>query len=135
MPNISVLKNSNFLKKEDCDPAIMVTIRNVSHDNVAKEGAPEELKWVMYFDEFEKGMVLNSTNGQIIAKALGSEEIDDWAGKQIVLYHDPNVSFAGKLVGGIRARAPKPKAGTKPAPVTRQQEPDDALEEPDSDPF
>jgi hypothetical protein len=24
-----------------------------------------------------------------------------------VLYHDPNVSFGGKLIGGIRVRAPR----------------------------
>lgn len=117
--HINELKSSNFLKKEDCDPAILVTIRDCTQENVAKEGAPQELKWALHFDEVEKPMILNSTNGQIIAKALGSEDSDDWSGKQIVLYHDPNVSFGGKLIGGIRVRASKAKASVKPiaAPV------------------
>jgi hypothetical protein len=36
-----------------------------------------------------------------------------------VLYTDPNVSYAGKIIGGIRVRAPKKTAAVapKPAPV------------------
>ncbi len=74
------------------------------------------MKWCMAFNEVEKPMVLNSTNGQIIAAITGSEETDNWIGKKIVLYDDPNVSFGGKLVGGIRVRAPRGKAATAPAP-------------------
>ena len=120
MPNISVLKNSNFIKKEDCDPPALVTIDRVSEENVAKEGAPQEMKWCLHFREVDKPMVLNSTNGQIIAQIVGSPETDNWAGHRIVLYHDPSVSFGGKLVGGIRVRAPRgpanpAKAVTQPA--------------------
>jgi hypothetical protein len=64
-------------------------------------------------------MVLNSTNAQVIAIVCQSEETEAWVGKKIVLYSDPSISFGGKLVGGIRARAPvykKPNlAATKPA--------------------
>lgn len=121
MPNIAVLKKSKFLKKEDCTPPIMVTITSCSEENVAADGAPEELKWCLHFAELEKPMVLNSTNGQIIAGFIGSDNTDDWTNRKVVLYHDPNVSFGGKLIGGIRARAPKnpqpaaPKSAPKPA--------------------
>jgi len=123
--HISELKESKFLKKEDVDPPVMVTIREVTQENTAKEGAPEELKWCVTFDELEKPMVLNVTNGQIIAKITGSEDSDDWTGHQIVLYHDPNVTFGGKLVGGIRVRAPKKtnkKATPKPPPEELQDD-------------
>jgi len=125
MPNISVLKESNFIKKEDCEPPILVTIERVAQENVAKEGAPQELKWCIHFREVDKPMVLNSTNGQIIAQITGSPETDNWTGKQVVLYHDPSVSFGGKLVGGIRCRAPR--AGTPARPAAQpamQAEPD-----------
>lgn len=107
MPNISVLKSSKFLTKGDVEPPVLVTITSCTEMNVAKEGAPEEFKWVLHFAETEKPMVLNSTNGQIIAGFTGSDNTDDWTNRKIVLYHDPNVSFGGKLIGGIRARAPK----------------------------
>jgi hypothetical protein len=118
MPHISELKQSKFLTRSDCGPGILVTIRECFQENVAKEGAPPEMKWCLSFDEQEKPMVLNSTNGQIIAAFIGSENTDDWVGKKIVLYDDPTVSFGGKLVGGIRARAPRGKAAqAKPAPA------------------
>ena len=65
----------------------------------------------------EKPLALNATNGQIIAQITGSDESDDWAGKQVVLFHDPNVSYAGKLMGGIRVRAANiPQAAAPAAP-------------------
>lgn len=106
--HISGLKQSRFLTRADVGRGILVTIAEIYQDNVAKEGAPEEYKWCIRFVEHDKPMVLNATNGQIIASICHSEETDDWPGHKVVLYDDPNISFAGKLVGGIRARAPKP---------------------------
>lgn len=116
--HISGLKQSKFLTRADVGQGILVTIREIFQDNVAKEGAPEELKWCISFDEAEKPMVLNATNGQIIASIVKSEETDTWPGHKVVLYDDPNVSFGGKLVGGIRVRAPKGQAA-KAAPVPK----------------
>lgn len=118
MPNISALKSSKFLKKDDCEPPVLVTIRDCTEENVAKEGAPPELKWCLHFNETEKPMVLNSTNGQIIAGFIGKDNTEEWAGHKVVLYHDPNVSFGGKLIGGIRCRAPRGAAKPTAAPVT-----------------
>lgn len=112
MPNINTLKESRFLKKEDCGPGILVTIRSCEQINVAKEGAPEELKWCLNFEETEKPMVLNSTNAQIIAAIVGSQETDNWSGHKVVLYSDPTITFGGKLIGGIRARAPRNQSVT-----------------------
>lgn len=131
MPHISELKQSKFLTKTDCGKGILVTIRECFQENVAKEGAPPENKWCLSFDEADKPMVLNSTNGQIIASIIGSENTDDWIGHKIVLYEDPTIAFGGKLVGGIRARAPrnqpkpapKPVAAPAPAPAAVQPAP------------
>lgn len=61
-------------------------------------------------------MVMNSTNLQLAAQALGSDDTDHWIGKQVVLYNDPSVQFQGKLIGGIRIRAPKKRPGTQAVP-------------------
>jgi hypothetical protein len=38
-----------------------------------------------------------------------------WVGSKIVLYNDSNVTFGGKLVGGIRVRTPRtPSAKVQP---------------------
>lgn len=102
--NIAKLKNSRFITKEDAEPPIGVTIKGVSKQNVAPEDKPEDYKYCLTFEELDKPLVLNTTNGQLIAKALGSEETDAWTGQKICLYHEPNVNFGGKLIGGIRAR-------------------------------
>lgn len=117
--NISELKRSNFLKRSDVGKGMLLTMREVKQENIAKEGAPEELKWCLHFDEVDKPMVLNSTNGQIIASIIGSDETDSWIGHKVVAYDDPTVSFGGKLVGGIRVRAPRNQPQSKPAPVKK----------------
>lgn len=121
MPHINELRDSKFLKQADVTPPVLVTIKDCIQENVAKEGAPEQMKWCLTFHEVEKPLVLNSTNGQIIAGVCGSENTEDWAGHKVVLFADPTISFQGKLVGGIRARAPKVKAAApiQPKPVAK----------------
>ena len=113
---IGEMKETKYIKKEDVGEGKLVTIAKMEQQNVAMDDQPEEIKWIIHFQEFNKGMVLNWTNIQLIAKAVGSEETEDWIGKKIVIYEDPNVSFGGKLVGGIRVRAVK-KQPTAAKPV------------------
>lgn len=119
MPRIGEMIESKFLKKEDVggERGVLVTIASVQQANVAMPGADPEMKWALSFAELDKPMVLNSTNIHMCAKACGSDNTDDWMGKKVVLYEDPNVSFGGKLVGGIRLRAPK----TQAAPVVPER--------------
>ncbi len=123
MPNINSMKSSKFLKRDDVGRGTLVTISQVREENVAKDGAPEELKWCAHFEELEKPMVLNWTNLQLIARIAGDEDSDNWPGTKVVLYDDPNVSFGTKIVGGIRVRAPK--AGSVPASKTAPAEPEE----------
>ncbi len=119
--NISCLKTSRFLKKEDCSPPILATIRgDVSMENVAAEGAPIEEKACLHFEELDKPLVLNSTNAQIIAAITGSPLTENWNGLKLVLYHDPAIMFSGKMVGGVRVRAARLRAPTAPAPLPAQ---------------
>lgn len=124
MPRIGEMIESKFLKKEDVggERGVLVTISDIQQANVAMPGADPEMKWTLRFMELDKPMVLNSTNIHMCAKACGSENTDDWMGKKVVLYEDPNVSFGGKLVGGIRLRAPKTQAA--PIVPTRSVRPE-----------
>ena len=124
--NMSDVKSSKFLKRDDVGEGTLVTISDVSKENVAKEGAEPELKVCLHFLELEKPFVLNSTNGQIIAKITGKEnDIEKtWLGTKVVLYDDPNVSFGGKLTGGIRVRAPRiPKTATQQTAPLQEAKP------------
>ena len=134
MPTINDLKQSKYLTKADVIPPILVTIRGYEQVNVAKEGAEPEMRWALHFDEVEKPMVVNSTNGQIIAAITGSEDFDGWIAKKIILFNDPNISFGGKLTGGIRCRAPRNQpAQAAPSPSAAPAKSTPAPEPPDDD--
>ena len=107
MPNVNDLKSSKFLTKNDVEPDVLVTIKSYEQMNVAMESQAPEEKWCLYFKELDKPLVLNMTNGMLVAAITGSEDFKDWIGKQVMLYNDKTVMFAGKLTGGIRVRAIK----------------------------
>jgi hypothetical protein len=110
--DLNDVRTSKFLRKEDVGAGVLATIDMIVKANVALEGAETDEKVCLHFTELPKPLVLNSTNAQIIAKITGqSENIEKtWIGTKIVLYNDPNVSYGGKLIGGIRVRAPKGQA-------------------------
>lgn len=118
MPKLSEMIESKYLKQSDVPDETAVTIRAVAKRNVAREGDEPEMKWLIKFDEFKKPMVLNSTNMKRIAKACGSEDTDDWTGKTVLLYVDPDVEFGGNVVGGLRIRTvpSKPAAALNERP-------------------
>ncbi len=116
MPKTSEMRESKFLKQGDVGGGTLMTVAGCNPHNVAKEGAEPEMKWCLEFEETEKPLVLNSINIQLCEKIFGSDDTDEWIGKRIVLYVDPTVSFQGKVVGGIRVRAPKQANQTQGKP-------------------
>lgn len=111
--DIKSLSKSKYLKTQDVPEPVLVTIKDIELANVAKEGERRDERPVVTFREMEKPMVFNATNLKRAAKALGSEETDDWLGKKLVLYTDEDVEYAGEIVGGLRVRAQK-KPQTEP---------------------
>ena len=107
MPNVNDLKSSKFLTQYDVEPSVLVTIKSYEKVNVATESQAPEEKWTLIFEELKKPLVLNSTNGQLIQAITGSGDFGHWIGQKIVLFNDKTVSFAGRITGGIRVRAPK----------------------------
>ena len=109
---------SDYLKHQDVDPPILVTIKSVELKNMAKAPAPEELKPVVTFEELTKKLACNKTNFKRICKETGEADSDDWAGKKIVLWFNEDIEFAGEQVGGIRVRGANAKQ--EQAPVVPQ---------------
>ena len=107
--NVSELSNSKFLKQGDVPQPQLVTIKDITKENVAPANQPQKMRGVMYFEELTKPMVLNTTNLNICQQIFRSGNTDDWTGHKIVVFVDPNVPFAGEIVGGLRLRAPKAK--------------------------
>jgi hypothetical protein len=107
MPKTSDMIPSRFLKKGDIGPGILVTIKDVELVTFKEDTADAESRWILHFEENEKGLSLNKTNIQMLEIICANDDTDFWKGKQVVLYWDPTVDFMGKIVGGIRIRAPK----------------------------
>lgn len=105
---------SKFLRKEDFDEDQVCTIKDCRLENVGKEDDQEQ-RWVLYFRERDKGMVLNVTTIRVLEQAYGGDS-DHWVGNKVMVYVDPNVSFGGKVVGGLRLRTPKKQAAKAPPP-------------------
>jgi hypothetical protein len=130
MPDISTFTESKFLKRGDVGAGSLLTIESCQQQNVAKAEDKPELKWCLFFQESDKPMVLNKTNAELCAQITGERNSDNWAGHKIVAYDDPSISYGGKLVGGIRIRAPRNKAATapvkpKPADLPSDEDGDD----------
>lgn len=124
MPKVSDMIVSKFLRKEDFDEDRVMTIKGVKLEDMP--GDDGQQKWVLYFREDAKGMALNVTSIRVLEKAFGDDS-DMWLGKRVMLYVDPNVSFGGRVVGGLRLRAPKAQTPPKKEPEPVANEFDDDI--------
>jgi len=80
---------------------------------------------VLYFTKARKGLVINKTNGLIIAAAYG-DEMANWTGKEVILF-TMKVQYKEKIVDAIRLEIPMPTQ-TQRAPVVVEDEmPDDTI--------
>lgn len=102
---VSQMIESKYLKKDDFEQDQVCTIKGIKQENVGRDDQPE-MRWTLYFNEYAKAMVLNITTIRVLEAAFGDES-DDWKGKKVMVYVDPNVSFQGRVVGGLRLRPPK----------------------------
>ena len=84
---------------DDIGASRIVTVKGCEIRTV---GAEQIRKGVLYFAEFDRGLVLNKTNSRVIAGLLGSET-DAWVGKKLTIYRS-ETSFQDKTVPCIRVK-------------------------------
>ena len=110
---------SKYLKATELDGEdITATINSVEWEQI---GQDKTEKPVLYFRGKTKPMILNATNWDLIVKATGESDSDEWEGKKITLYRT-EVPFKKEMVDAIRVRAEskskrpeKPKVEQPPA--------------------
>lgn len=96
----------------------VLTVKECRFENVAPDDKPEDMKWVLHFEETTSGVVLSSTRLDQMVSLFGTNESEAWHGKQVTVYCDPDVRFAGKKVGGVAIKAaPTAKAAAPSSPV------------------
>lgn len=102
--SLTSLMPSKFLKSADFDAEGKVfTISGISTEEVQGQNGKEQVP-VLHFEGEDKGLILKSTNIQTLQELFGNSR-SALKGKEIVVYKDPNVSFAGKRTGGLRIKA------------------------------
>jgi arabinogalactan endo-1,4-beta-galactosidase len=106
---ISAAFPSEYLKAADLQGRnVPVVIDRVEMRDIGDDHKP-----VLFFQNKEKGCVLNKTNANNIAIAYG-DDTDEWVGKEVILF-EAMVDFQGRSVPAIRIRPPTAKDRPRPA--------------------
>ena len=90
----------------------VVTVSRLAQEKVTGQQGRKEDCFVVYFKEFDKGMILNRTNARAIEKVAGSGLVEDWVGVQVTLYVEKGVKAFGDVVDALRIRDKKPTRQT-----------------------
>jgi hypothetical protein len=99
--DIHALFPSHYLKAADLQGQVRrVTIEACQPEQLGQG----EIKPALQFRGVPKKLILNKTNGLLIAASFGTETTA-WAGREIELYLE-NVMFQGAVVPAIRVRVP-----------------------------
>jgi hypothetical protein len=85
-------------------PVTLTICKVVSEKMRVNAQAPEESRYVCYFDGAIRGVVLGKTLANQIAQAINESDTDHWPGKMVVLYPE-NMLVGGIERVAIRARA------------------------------
>jgi hypothetical protein len=87
------------------EDGVELIIKAVSQEVVGDE---QSEKYALHFrDKNYKPLLLNKTNIRVLVDLYGGES-EAWLGQPIVVYSDPNISYGGKRIGGVRLRNPQP---------------------------
>lgn len=120
--NIDQIYPSKYLKESDLRGRdATVTIRKVEIVKIGDEHKP-----VAFFEGKEKGLVLNKTLLNVIAKVTDSKDTDNWPGKRITLY-PTETEYRGDVVPCIRVRlrTSDGNGASQPAPQPPRPNDDD----------
>jgi hypothetical protein len=100
MPNIDGLFPHTYLRAVDFTQPTTVTILRVQQEEMENKEGEKETKPVIYFAEYEKGMVLNITNANILSEMYG-KDYSQWTGAKVTLI-TPLVTAFGKTQPALR---------------------------------
>lgn len=101
---------SKFLKVEDLSDTVeTVTLDRAEMFDVTKDGHPDSQEGI-YFEEYEKPLLLNVTNLRALYNEWG-EDTEDWRGKKVYLQIVPTTNpQTRQATKGIRIAIPTKKA-------------------------
>ena len=99
---------AQYLKKEDLSDPVDTELLWVKEEKVTPPGKGTNTRLVAYFEGLSKGLVLNTANCETLAEITETDDPNEWKDVALQLYVDPDVTYGGKKIGGIRIRKPVP---------------------------
>lgn len=105
---------SKWLRADDIERETQVIIHDVTMEPIADD----ERKPVIWFEGYDKGMILNKTNANNVSGVYGPDS-DAWIGKPMSLA-TAMVDFQGKSTRALRLYPP-PRRTAAPAARTERQ--------------
>ena len=86
------------------DGQVALTIKGYAKPNEVKAADGRKIdKPILYFEGTDKGLILNPTNARTIGLRCGNE-MDNWAGRRVVLFRDECEAFGVKGTPCVRVR-------------------------------
>jgi hypothetical protein len=86
----------------------VVTIERIEAKEL-RNPTKKEIKPILFFKGKEKSLIVNATNGKIIASLYGTK-VGAWKGKRIALYKTTTNGPGGQTVECVRVRPSIPEA-------------------------
>ena len=87
---------------------VVVTIKALDKRIVKGDKGRSDNCLIVFFNEFDKPMILTPTRTSSIQKVAGSPQIEDWIGVRVTLYVKKGVEAYGSIVDALRIRDKKP---------------------------
>jgi len=106
---------SKWLNKTDIQHPTQAVIARVEMQEVGFEDDKENKPVMTFRGGHIKPMTLNAGNWDTLEQAYGHNS-DEWIGKPVEIFIDPDVKYAGKKVGGLRVRLPSAPAPSAAVP-------------------
>jgi len=104
--------SENYIAKEHLElgkryALTVTTIDAVQLDSVRKPAVS--------FRETTRRLLLHKCNLRRAVEALGEDDMALWSDCRLVIFHDPDVEFGGRRVGGVRVDSAATREANKPA--------------------
>lgn len=107
---------SKYLGSEDLHEAgvseLNVLIEKVQLEIITGADNRKDNKGVMYLKGL-KPMIVNVTNCKMIAKVLGTAEVEEWGGKSVIVYIE-KINYRGDIVDALRIKPTAPAPAVLP---------------------
>jgi len=108
--NQDYLNESDFYNENGDVITLIANIKSIKEQKVTNPGGKTDELLVLSFNECKPLIMSAKINFKNIESALKTPFIEEWIGKAIEIYYDPNVKFGRDKVGGVRIKPVAPKS-------------------------